>query len=338
MFDYLTRAERHLIKRVTVYDADGVEQPGWLIAGKLRAGSDGVSDLKSMSSGIRELSDVEGRLAQMDEYGTDIQVLYPTMFLRPPTSDPKVEIALCGSYNRWLADRTAKAAGRMYWVVVPPLLSVEAAIEEIRFGAAHGAKGVFWRGFENGKLPSHPYFEPVLEVMDELSIPMCVHAGNGTPMLVNFMPDDRGIWRSKLSGVTTFHSLLSSDVPKRYPNVRFGFVELAAQWIPYVLKDHILRATPSGRSSQRERDSWKEIDASTLMAENRLYVSCQTNDDLAYILQYAGPHNLIAGSDFGHADTSSELLALQRIHETPGVAPEDLDAILDANPRALYGL
>lgn len=52
----------------------------------------------------------------------------------------------------------------------------------------------------------------------------------------------------------------------------------------------------------------------------------------------AGPDNLVAGTDFGHADTSSELLALQRLRKEVAIAPELVDRMLGANPRTLYQL
>jgi hypothetical protein len=55
---------------------------------------------KEMSEGAKEVSDIQARLAHMDELSVDVQVLFPTLFLRPLTRQPKVEVALCRSYNR----------------------------------------------------------------------------------------------------------------------------------------------------------------------------------------------------------------------------------------------
>ncbi len=52
------------------------------------------------SQDSREMHDVEARLAHMDELEIDVQVLYPTLFLRPCTDKPATELALCKSYNR----------------------------------------------------------------------------------------------------------------------------------------------------------------------------------------------------------------------------------------------
>jgi hypothetical protein len=44
------------------------------------------------------------------------------------------------------------------------------------------------------------------------------------------------------------------------------------------------------------------------------------------------------GTDYGHSDTSSELEALQRLRELPGVSNQAANKILDDNPRALFSL
>src|SRR4030095_5990019 len=60
----------------------------------------------------RELLDVQARLRDMDQMGTQVQVLYPTLFLMEATTRPEVSLALRRSYNRWLADRCAESHGR----------------------------------------------------------------------------------------------------------------------------------------------------------------------------------------------------------------------------------
>ncbi|HVB04760.1 MAG TPA: amidohydrolase family protein [Acidimicrobiales bacterium] len=313
-----------------------VEVPGggrsggsfWVIDGRLiRTGP--VSETDAIKA-VREMTDVPARLKQMDEIGTDLQVIYPTVFLRPLTNRPEVERALCRSYNRWLAGRCAEGEGRLSWAVIPPTMDIEAAIEEVRFGAANGAGVVFWRGFEgqSGRLPSDEYFAPLFEEIDRLGLAVGIHAANGTFALHDIFEGDSGIWRFKVPGIVAFSTILASGLPARYPHIRWGFVELQAQWVPYVVADYVRRQSRRG----------EVIDPASVMRDHHLYVACQTDDDLEYIIRYAGPDNLVAGTDFGHADTSSELLALQRLREAAAVEAPLIDRILDDNARALYGL
>ncbi|HLY65318.1 MAG TPA: amidohydrolase family protein [Chloroflexota bacterium] len=324
---YVGSSERELMPvLVTLPGRTGREATFWAIDGRL-VGTGPVSETDAVKAD-RELDDVPARVQHMDELGTDVQVLFPTFFLRPITERTEVELALCRSYNRWLAERCEQAPGRLRWAVIPPTRTMEAAVEELRFGKEHGACAVFWRGIEGERLPADPYFYPLYEEASRLDLPICIHAATGNFYQHDVFDGDLGFWRFKLPGLTAFHNLLTNKLPERFPGLRFGFVELSSQWVPYALHDFVRRMEKRGQ----------HLDPAALMAENRIFVACQTDDDVAYVLKYAGAGNLVAGTDYGHADTSSELEALKRLRYREDVATADMDRILDNNPRALYGL
>ena len=66
-------------------------------------------------------------------------------------------------------------------------------------------------------------------------------------------------------------------------------------------------------------------------------MTCQTDDDIGYLVDYAGEDNLLIGTDYGHTDQSSEIEAMRIFQEQGTVAPDVVSKILDANPRAVYG-
>jgi predicted TIM-barrel fold metal-dependent hydrolase len=78
-----------------------------------------------------------------------------------------------------------------------------------------------------------------------------------------------------------------------------------------------------------------------LFRRSRLYVACQTQDDLPYILQFGMEDNLLVGTDYTHADQSAELLALDIVEQrgAEGEIPAEVARkILEDNPRRFYGL
>ena len=75
-----------------------------------------------------------------------------------------------------------------------------------------------------------------------------------------------------------------------------------------------------------------------IIRDNRVYVACQTDDDLPYVLKYSGEDNIVIGSDYGHADTSAEIEALRKFKAMGEVEPRVIDKILYDNAKALYGL
>ena len=325
-WSYVDASQRDAMPKLVTIPGNGRNTVMWALDNQLiRTGP--VSETDAVKAD-RELEDVAARIAHMDELETDIQVIFPTIFLRPLTRKPELELMLSRSYNRWLAERCLRGGDRLRWAVVPPTMMVDAAIEELRFGKEHGACAVFWRGVEGDRQPGNPYFDPIYAEAERLDLPICIHAANGNFAMHDFLPDDSGLFRFKVPGIIAFHQILSSKLPERFPRLRFGFIELSAQWAPYALHDYVRRG--ARRSLQ--------LDPRTLMAENRMYVACQTDDDIPYVLRYAGDDNLVAGTDYGHADTSSELRALQIMRGREDTSAAAMDKILDANPRALYGL
>ncbi len=75
-----------------------------------------------------------------------------------------------------------------------------------------------------------------------------------------------------------------------------------------------------------------------MLRKNKIWVACQTDDDLPYVLKYSGDDMLVIGTDYGHNDTSSEILALRKLKEDGTIPTPVVNRILDDNARALYGL
>ena len=70
------------------------------------------------------MTDIKGRLGDMDKLNTAAQVVYPTLFLVYNTKDRELEVALCRAYNRFLAHASDQAPERIKWVAVLPFQSI----------------------------------------------------------------------------------------------------------------------------------------------------------------------------------------------------------------------
>jgi len=127
-----------------------------------------------------------------------------------------------------------------------------------------------------------------------------------------------------------FYDLVANKVPERFPDLRIGFIETNSSWVPFVFH-YLNRRTKSGRSA------W----GPHIFRDYRLYVACEVDEDLPYILKYVGEDNLIVGSDYTHADQSMERHFQDELWGrvkngdlTAGV----VDKMLYDNPKRLYGL
>jgi predicted TIM-barrel fold metal-dependent hydrolase len=299
----------------------------WLVDGTLRLKSRNVGKNTPMAS--RELRDVTVRLKHMDELGVDIQVIFPTIFIIPLTQRAEIELALCRSYNRWMGDIWRQAQERLRWVAVLPLFSMDKVFEEAKSAKENGAVGIFLRGSECEKLLSDSYFYPLYDTATRLDLPICIHSATGSTALFDYYKYETiGFAKFKLVIVGAFHNLIMDKIPERFPRLKIAFLEVSAQWLPYVLTDLAKRYHLQDRELQPKR----------LLSQSRFYVGCETSDDLPYIIQAAGDDNLVVGTDYGHADSATELRALEGISNNSRLDPAVVGKILCDNPRSLYSL
>lgn len=280
----------------------------------------------------RSFQDPLGRVDDAQRRGIDVQIVYPTLFIAYLTDDVALEVALARSYNRFMADAWHNANERFKWIVVPALRDIEASISEMRFGRDNGAVGVLFRGIEGDRSLGDPYFDPVYAEASNLDLPICIHTGPGSPTLTE-MADSRymrNFGQVRLLPVIGFHDLIFRRVPERHPNLRFGSIEAAASWVPYLL--HFLR-----RSSKRSgRDP--AFFGPELFESYRMFVACEADEDIPYLAQSIGWDHLLIGTDYGHTDQSADLDIVTKVRARSDLDDHHAELLLSTNPSVFYGL
>ena len=215
------------------------------------------------------------RLKHMDELGVDVQVIFPTMFIIPLTARPEIELALCRSYNRWMADIWKQAKERLRWAAVLPLFSMDKVFEEAEFAKENGACGIFLRGSECERLLSDSYFFPLYDAASRLDLPICIHSGTGSTGLYDyFRYETIGFSKFKLVIVGAFHNMIMDGIPQRFPKLKVAFLEAGAQWLPYVLNDLGKRYKLQGRELECQRAAASKVDFTSAA---RAATTCRTS-------------------------------------------------------------
>lgn len=279
----------------------------------------------------RELEDVPGRLAHMDEMGVEAQVIFPTFFIRYATDNAEAEWALTTTYNRWLAEKCANTNGRLRWAAVLPFMRPEAAAEELRWAKQNGACGFFKRGFDLGRAVTDPHFYPVYEEADALDLPLCVHTGHP-------MPGNE--WDRGFPIMHSFTEVIEAKLPEKFPNLRFGFIEAGASWIPYMVSQVGARVRQAARGLDTELPQLYEL-APDLFRDNRAFVTVDLIDDIENILKFGTEDYLMIGTDYSHTDISANLDAfggVQRWIDEGRISAAQADKLLETNARNFYGL
>ncbi len=315
----------------------------WIIDGKRHLRF--IRDDKRTGTTVqtRELLDVDARVRAMDELGVDVHVIYPTLFLMAITDDPASDRAARRSYNRWLAERCEQSNGRLRWIIVPPLMDLKETIEELRFGKAHGACGVLKKGDrEAGAWVDDEYFFPLYEEAQRLNLPICIPTGSGT--LDNTPAKNFTSSRQLRIGMPpqhAFHSLLFHNIPQKFPQLRWGFIEAGASWVPSALYS-LARTNKKRYHIESGPFSFSRYSIEgNLLKQNNLYVSCMVDEDLPYLVKSMGEENILVGSDYSHGDPAIELdfqVELQARADKSEITQSLVRRIISDNPRVFYGL
>jgi predicted TIM-barrel fold metal-dependent hydrolase len=292
----------------------------------------------------RELLDIDVRLKHMDALGTDIQVIYPTLFLMEATEKAEVSTAMRRSYNRWLADRCSKSGGRLRWVCMPPVQNIDEMDSELSWAKENGACGVLKKGDrEASKYPADPYFDLLYTAAEKYDLPVCFHTGSGIPDFSPAREFSHGqFMRTKAGVINAVISLVVHNIPKRFPKLRIGCIEAGSMWAPFVAYD-------LGRQQLRQQGretagvlGIPELNITgNIFKDNRIYITVQVDEDLPYILKTVGEDNLMVGSDYTHRDPSMELEFRKELEKraAKGDIPERaIQKILYDNPKAFYGI
>lgn len=343
-WDYLTPSEQRY--RPGLYTQHGVtDVQYWVIDGQIqglnrfvftaealakRSADAGRDMTTTMAS--RDLADIAARIQHMDELGIDIQVLYTSIFLDQVTERADTEVALCGAYNRWMADVWKQSKGRLRWMACLPLLSMADALDQLRFAKKNGSCGVFMRPLEGRRQISDPYFFPLYEEAQKLDLCIGLHQSNGSRAAVDMMVNPDGsrdfFNQYRLFNVGAMFRLFNCGIPEKFPRLRFGFIETAASWVPWVIYELRRRLEKANKKLPGD-----------LLERSGVFVTCQIGDDVPYLISTCmGENTLMIGTDYGHADSSTELDALTTLKNAGGISAEMHRKIVEDNPRVFYGL
>jgi uncharacterized protein len=285
---------------------------------------------KDSTVGSREMTDINTRLADMDRLNTAAQIVYPTLFLVYNTKDRELEVALCRAYNRFLAQASAASLERIRWVAVLPLQSIKESIDEIRFAKQHGAVGIFFRGIEGEYTLDHPYLFPIYEEAQKQNLSICVHTGCGVRAILEMFDISRNhtFGHTRVMPLLAFRDIIANKIPEQFPSLRFGFIEAAAGWVPFLI--HIVR--------RLQKEKFRFGSSTELFREYRLYVACEADEDIPYLAKYTGEDHLLIGSDYPHSDPSREDQFVHAITVRQDISPQLRQKLLCDNPRAFYGM
>ena len=320
----------------------------FLIIGSL-AGTD-VKDYK-VTGTVKETRpggwEPRERLKDLAIDDVDAEVLYGGGPLS--TSDPEMHLASYRAYNTWLSDFCSQAPDQLLGMAYIPIGNVEKAIDELRFAAGRGLRGVVIPAYppdegatEGGAIMpgdpnsersyGDPEFEPFWQAAVELNMPLNVHLGARRADLRphRFLPAMTG---SKLALGEVVAVFVFSGILQRHPGLKFVSVESGVGWFAFCAQymDHVW---------DRHRywtDSPLEERPSFYM--NRQVYGTFLDDKVGVQLRnVAGAHNIMWSSDYPHSETTWPNSWKMIEEHFVGVPEDEKQRIICGNVVDLYQL
>lgn len=225
---------------------------------------------------------------------------------------------------------------------------MDRAMAELEFGASNGAVGVLLNGFTLGRYLDDTYFYPLYAKAQDLDLAICVHVGafmRWVPNLAigNLIPTPAAFTDHLATEMKGFWAVLTSDFYKRFPRLRWGFLEGGASWVPTVCQQQQRLASTSAAESWRMTEHGAGLTISPInvaeeLHRRNMFVACESDEDLPYLVGVMGGGALVFGSDYCHNDKGSDPLGQSAILMRADIDTDVAKAIVDANGRKLFNI
>ena len=287
----------------------------------------------------RKLTDLgEGRLADMDAAGIDVQVLSLSAVEGPGRADSGSATARAREANDFLADAVSHHSGRYGGFATLALENPESAAAELqRCVGKLGFVGAMIDGTFDGQFLDNRRFEPVLAEAERLGVPLYLHPApppaavfdayyRGLPDAVAYSLSIAGWgWHAEMG----LHSLrlVVAGVFDRFPKLQV-IIGHMGEFIPYCLaRSDLLLSRAASHLQRRVSDYFR-------MNFHFTTSGYFTIPPLLCALMVFGPERILFAVDYPYSPNASGRLLLN----TAPISPSALEMISHENAERLLKL
>lgn len=289
----------------------------------------------------------------LDDVGIDWTMVYPTSGLavgRIVSIDWAV--AACRAYNNWLHDRYTNVSPRIKGMALVPIQDPQAAAAELHRAVSElGMCGAMLPSTGEG-IKAHlgdGIYAPLYEEADKLGCALAVHGGChhhlGLDSFSTYFPVHA--LGHPLGIMIQAAAMLSHGVFERFPNLRVGYLEGGATWVPFLLdrmnrsyRGHLQLDLDGDFIDGPRPDEGASGYFVRLVKEGRIFVGFDCDDQgLGYSIQRAGREAFLFASDYPHESFSAETCRheVDELLERDDLTDDDKQAVLATNAERFYG-
>ena len=190
-----------------------------------------------------------------------------------------------------------------------------------------------------GFSPSHRELDPLWALLQEARIPVLFHVGgeekmhrdyleNGLPFVKDFHGGDENFtsltfMTIPLSIWQTLSALVIDGVFDRFPNLKWGAIELGASWLPSLMQFLDSGVAAFGKEERLQKLSGKPSE----ILRRQFRVTPYPHENTRWIIENSGEEMILFSSDFPHVEGGRN--PLKRFNDS-------LDGLSDAVKRRFY--
>jgi predicted TIM-barrel fold metal-dependent hydrolase len=261
----------------------------------------------------------QDRPEALDLLGFASQLVFTTFCLGNFGLDRGDDMELCyaaaDAHNRMMTD-FCSVDPRLLPVAYVPLEDIGRAIGSAGEALRLGAKALMIPSLcPRRHAPSHVGLDPVWAMAQEAGVPMIFHVGgeeklnpvykeNGLPPVPDFHGGDDNFTSVSYmpipnAAMQTMATLIFDGVFDRFPNLKWGAIELGASWVPGWMRSMDSAAHAFMKNEERlRRLSAKPSE----IVRRQLRVAPYPHEDAGWIIANAGDEVCMFSSDFPHVE------------------------------------
>jgi len=261
----------------------------------------------------------EDRPRALDQLGFASQLVFTTWCLGNFGLDQSGDVHLCyaaaQAHNRmmtWFCSVDRRFLGTGY----VPLVDFNRAITTAREAIELGCKALLIPSrCPVGHSPSHVAFDPIWAMAQEAGLPILFHVGgeeklnpdyfnNGLPRVKDFHGGEENFTSVSYmpipqSVMLTLAALIIDGVMDRFPRLKFGAIELGADWVPGWMRS----MDSAAHAFIKNEDRLKKLSAKpSEIVRRQVRVTPYPHEDVGWIIANSGEEVCLFSSDYPHVE------------------------------------
>jgi uncharacterized protein len=276
----------------------------------------------------------------LDNLGFASQLVFTTWCLGNfglDETDAPLAYATAQAHNRMMAD-FCSVDRRLLGTAYVPLADFERATRTAREAIDMGLKALLVPSKPpQGHSPSHVAHDSVWAMAQEAGLPILFHVGgeaklhpdyfeNGLPRVKDFHGGEENFTSVSYMPIShsvelTLAALIIDGVLDRFPNLKFGAIELGASWLPGWMRSMDSAALAFARNEERLRKlSMKPSE----FVRRQVRATPYPHEDIGWIIANAGESVCLFSSDYPHVEGGRNPLKrfTDSLADTPAPAVE----------------